>query len=70
MGDAYLVTCQACGTVNRIPAEREGQRGKCGGCRALLAPVHAHPVTLNDMTFDGFVREYPGPVLAEFWVPW
>jgi len=23
----------------------------------------------NDMTFDGFVREYPGPVLAEFWAP-
>jgi thioredoxin 2 len=35
-----------------------------------LPPVLAHPVTLDDRTFDGFVRDYPGPVLAEFWAPW
>lgn len=70
MDDAYLITCPACETANRIPVVREGQRGKCGGCRALLPPVHAHPVTLNDQTIDGFIKEYPGPVLVEFWAPW
>ena len=70
MGETYLLTCPACGSANRIPAEREGERGKCGSCRELLPPVHAHPVSLSDRTFDTYVRDYPGPVLAEFWAPW
>jgi len=68
--EPFLITCPSCGTPNRIPAEREGQQGRCGGCRAVLPPVLAHPVTLDDRTFDGFVRDYPGSVLAEFWAPW
>ena len=68
--EQFLITCPSCGTANRIPPEREGQRGKCGGCHLLLPPVHAHPVTLDDRTFDGFVLDYPGSVLAEFWAPW
>lgn len=66
----YTVTCRACGAANRIPAEREGQAGKCGRCRAPLPPLYSKPRSLDERSFDAFVKAYPGPVLAEFWAPW
>jgi len=65
----YTVICPSCGTGNRIPADKEGLRGRCGRCRALLPPLYCHPQQLTERTFDEFVRSYPGPVLAEFWGP-
>jgi thioredoxin 2 len=67
---SHIVTCPACGTANRIPSGKEGMKGHCGSCRAELPPMYCHPQQLKDTTFDAFVRDYPGPVLAEFWAPW
>jgi thioredoxin 2 len=66
----YTVTCRACGAGNRIPADREGQAGRCGKCHTALPPLYVRPQPLTDKTFDPFVNAYPGPVLAEFWAPW
>lgn len=66
----YTVTCNACGTTNRIPAEKEGKVGRCGRCHAALPPLFHQPQPLTDRTFDDFVKSYPGPLLAEFWAPW
>jgi len=66
----YLVTCTACGSANRIPADKEGKKGHCGTCHAVLPQLYRHPQQLTDQTFDAFVENYPGPVLAEFWAPW
>ncbi len=66
----YIVTCTSCGTANRVPADKEGKKGRCGTCRAVLPPLYRHPQQLADQTFDAFVANYPGPVLAEFWAPW
>jgi len=66
----YTVTCSACGSENRIPAEMAGKTGRCGNCRTKLAPLYYQPQSLTDSSFDGFVANYPGPVLAEFWAPW
>lgn len=66
----YLVNCPACGSINRIPADREGLQGRCGACRTALPPLYRHPRPLTDSSFDDFVGFYPGPVLAEFWAPW
>ncbi len=68
--DTYLVTCSACGAENRIPAEMEGKRGRCGSCRAPLPPLFRRPQQLSERSFDAFLADYPGPVLAEFWAPW
>lgn len=68
--DSHIVTCNACGTANRIPAEKEGVRGRCGSCRAELPPLYSRPQPLSDSSFDPFIAAYPGPVLAEFWAPW
>ena len=65
-----IITCPFCGTGNRIPAEMEGKRGRCGNCRAELPLVYSHPQQLTGSSFDRFVAGYPGPVLAEFWAPW
>jgi len=66
----YLIPCPACGTDNRVPAESEGRAGKCGTCHAALPALYTRPVPLNDRTFDSFMQNYPGPVVAEFWAPW
>ena len=67
---SFQIKCPACGTANRIPAEKEGVSGQCGSCRAKLPPLYFHPQQLDDGSFDGFVSAYPGPVLVEFWAPW
>lgn len=66
---SYIVTCQACGAGNRIPADKEGMKGKCGSCHAGLPPLYYSPQQVSS-NFDNFLASYPGPVLAEFWAPW
>ncbi len=66
----YVVTCSRCGTANRIPADKEGKKGRCGSCHGDLLPLYYRPVPLTDVTFDAFIKGYAGPVLAEFWAPW
>ena len=68
--DSYIVTCPACGTGNRIPADKEGKRGHCGSCHAELPPLYTQPQQLSDRSFDSFVADHNGPLLAEFWAPW
>jgi thioredoxin 2 len=68
--DAYFTRCPSCGAANRVPASSEGRTGKCGSCHAALSPLYRTPVALTDRSFDDFVRDYPGPILAEFWAPW
>ena len=67
---SYTITCPSCGTGNRIPADKEGVAGRCGNCQTTLPPLYYHPQPLTDQTFDAFVKNYSGPVLAEFWAPW
>lgn len=66
---SYVMYCPSCGTGNRIPADKEGLRGRCGSCKATLPPLYCHPQWMTDLTFDSFIISYPGPVLAEFWAP-
>ena len=66
----YSITCPACGTSNRIPADKQGLQGRCGNCKASLPPLYHQPQQLDERSFDSFIRTYPGPVLAEFWAPW
>jgi len=67
---SYIINCKGCGSNNRVPAEMEGKRGRCGSCRATLPPLYCRPQALTDSSFDGFIAGYPGPVLVEFWAPW
>ncbi len=68
MSQALHVVCPHCTAVNRIPAERLGQRPKCGKCRQPL--FTGQPVELNDRTFQKHITRNDIPVLVDFWAPW
>jgi thioredoxin 2 len=63
-------TCSSCGAVNRIPARRLAEQGRCGRCKqALLAS--AAPIDIADVeTFDSILAEATVPVLVDFWAAW
>ncbi len=66
----FTVNCSSCGSTNRIPADKQGKAGRCGACHAPLLPMYYQPISLDGKNFDGFIRGYTGPILAEFWAPW
>lgn len=67
---SYFVNCLSCGAKNRVQTDKEGMKGRCGSCKAVLPPLYYQPQQLNNSSFDAFIANYPGPVLAEFWAPW
>ncbi|MCB1228101.1 MAG: hypothetical protein KDK99_20010 [Verrucomicrobiales bacterium] len=65
-----IAPCTACGTLNRLPYNRLGQTGRCGTCKADLAPPAA-PVEISSAEgFNALVSESPLPVLVDFWAEW
>lgn len=63
-------TCSQCKAVNRIPVRHLADTGKCGQCRAALAP-HATPIEISsEAQFDDIVASARVPVLVDFWAAW
>jgi thioredoxin 2 len=71
VSDAALIRCPACGTANRVQAEKlaAGAAPVCGRCHKPL-PAPAKPVTVTDWTFAEEVERSPLPVLLDAWAPW
>jgi len=71
MADSYIIRCRACGTGNRVPAEKiaTGAAPICGRCRARLLD-QKQPITVTDDTFSSDVEGFPLPVLVDAWAPW
>src|SRR3990172_7973649 len=69
MKQSYILRCNSCGTLNRIPAEKTEKRPLCGRCRKMLEFPH-HPLFVTSATFDREVLEWPGLVLLEFYDEW
>jgi len=67
-----IVKCPACGTKNRIPADRLNESPVCGKCHTSLkgAIGTVRTVEITDATFRKEVIEYPGTVLVDCWAPW
>lgn len=61
--------CPACGANNRIPARHLASTGRCGACKAELAPLDA-PLDVDPAAFDAITREARVPVLVDFWAAW
>ena len=62
--------CPDCHAVNRIPASRLAEPGRCGRCKATL-PIETAPIEITDVAmFDAIVRDAPFPVLVDFWAEW
>ncbi|MCF6305159.1 MAG: thioredoxin TrxC [Rhodobacteraceae bacterium] len=62
------LTCLTCGTVNRLPTDRTGQKPKCGTCGK---PVNTPKVTEIDfkMLTKASKRDQL-PLIVDFWAPW
>ncbi|HXL79707.1 MAG TPA: thioredoxin [Pyrinomonadaceae bacterium] len=72
-----IVTCDKCGTKNRVEASsRAGRIAKCGKCGNVLTSATAHPaspakpVVVTDQNFAQEILNSSGVVLLDCWAPW
>ena len=69
-----IVTCEKCGTKNRVDADSQTDRiAKCGKCGATLAVAAAgsdKPLTVTDQNFSQEIVNSQGVVLLDCWAPW
>lgn len=68
-GDTSLqLVCHDCGTINRVPAEKLGDKPLCGKCRTGLTSGEPFPVT--DQNFSRMVGKSDLPIVVDFWASW
>ena len=65
---AIIIPCPHCDTLNRLPAERRDEAGKCGHCHQAL--FTGHPVPLTGARFDRHAGAADLPLLVDFWASW
>lgn len=68
MSDPKHIVCPHCNAVNRVPADKLGEKPACGKCKQPL--FEAHPVELTSGNFDQHIGRSDVPVLVDFWAPW
>ena len=67
MSASVTIPCPHCHTLNRVPAERRGEGGKCGRChQPLFAGV---PINLDAAHFERHAAA-DLPLLVDFWAAW
>jgi len=68
--NSIVVSCNNCGTKNRIPADKQHLDPKCGSCKSTISlAAAAVPVELDDSSFQGFISQASKPVLVDFFSP-
>lgn len=65
---AIQILCPSCTTLNRVPAQKLGDRPLCGKCRTPL--VSAAPINGTDGNFRRFIDKSDLPVVVDFWASW
>lgn len=61
-------TCGHCNIKNRLPAERLGDKPKCGKCKALV--FGGNVIELNSGNSASLLTHNDLPVLVDCWAPW
>ncbi len=65
-----IVPCTSCNKKNRIPADKQYLRPKCGHCGVSLHLAgRGVPVELGDHDFHDFVKQATLPVMVDFYSP-
>lgn len=68
--NSVIITCGSCLKKNKIPADKQHLRPKCGHCgEPLLMHGQAVPVELWDQGFHDFVKRASLPVMVDFFSP-
>jgi thioredoxin 2 len=69
MTETLHIVCPHCDTINRVPRQRLGERGKCGNCHRAL--FMGQPLALNDPArFAKHAEQSDIPLLIDFWATW
>lgn len=69
MSDDIVLACPSCGARNRVLASRLDGKPACGECKTALLDA-AHPLELDDASFDAVIAGSARPVLVDFWAEW
>jgi thioredoxin 2 len=64
-----LSVCPSCRKSNRVPAKHLADTGRCGSCKAGLAPV-SQPIAVDSNSLLPIIQEAAVPILVDFWAPW
>jgi thioredoxin 2 len=67
-GKRITIACPFCGRLNRIDADRVGDRPRCGECRRPL--LVDRPVKVTGADFDSVIGGTDVPVLVDFYADW
>ena len=68
--NSLVIACSSCGTKNRIPADKQHLRPKCGNCKTAISLAESVvPVELDDSDFQGFINQVSKPVMVDFFSP-
>lgn len=68
MTDTRHIVCPHCHTTNRVQVGDLGNAPDCGKCHQPL--FTAHPLELDEASFERHIGRNEIPVLVDFWAPW
>lgn len=68
MSAALILVCPSCGTLNRVPRDRLGDRPVCGSCGAPVLPEA--PIAMDGATLERFLAKDQASLLLDLWAPW
>ena len=67
MSEPMNITCPHCLKTNRVPADRLGDKPRCGACKASL--LSAKPVVASMQNWARLTQQ-DLPVVVDFWAEW
>jgi len=68
MPNSFHIVCPNCESINRVPANKLAEGGKCGKCGQLL--LTGKPLEANAQSFQRLLQKSDLPLLVDFWAPW
>ena len=68
MNPPLHIVCPHCHTTNRVVHDQLASAPTCGQCK--LALFDAHPVALDNVSFEKHISRNQIPVVVDFWAPW
>lgn len=67
-GNRLVIACPTCAMLNRVPATKLADGGRCGKCGNSL--FQGQPLELNAGNFEKHATSSDIPLLIDFWAGW